>query len=324
MTAIRADGYGVIVLTPDRLLDWSGGEAVLRFDVSTFRSSSRDWIKVWISPFDEQLPVPAGEFVPDLNGPPANGVFVEMTGNGNLCPRVVRAFVVTPLACDDTRDLAERVPASATARATVEVRLSRTRVRVSMPQLVAYSVYFGIPSLRRVRLRRRAWFVSRDMVRRANATIDSLTAGFFSVGRMQRSELTRVSLPHLLRYEDRNSMAWSVEARVPFVTPRFVETALGLPVELKIRDGYTKHALRSAAHETIPDEIAWRRNKFGFEAPTTKWMEAHAPVVESELRRSRILRDLAPAGVNIRSIDSGLVWRLYNLAVWERGFGVTG
>jgi hypothetical protein len=146
MTAIRADGYGVIVLTPDRLLDWSGGEAVLRFDVSTFRSSSRDWIKVWISPFDEQLPVPAGEFVPDLNGPPANGVFVEMTGNGNLCPRVVRAFVVTPLACDDWRDLSERVPASATARATVEVRLSRTRMRVSMPQHAVVFADVALPS----------------------------------------------------------------------------------------------------------------------------------------------------------------------------------
>ena len=134
MTAIRADGYGVIVLTPDRLLDWSQGEAVLRFDVSTFRSSSRDWIKVWLSPFDAQLPVPAGAFVPDLNGPPAQALFLEMTSNGNLCPRVVRDFVITELACDDWRDLADRVPPSATARTTVELRLSRTRVRVSLPQ----------------------------------------------------------------------------------------------------------------------------------------------------------------------------------------------
>lgn len=134
MTAIRADGYGVIVLTPDRLLDWTAGEAVLRFDISTFRSSSRDWIKVWLSPFDAQLPVPAGAFVPDLNGPPAQALFVEMTSNGNLCPRLVRNFTITDLPCDAWRDLASRVSPSATARTTVEIRVSRTHVRVSLPQ----------------------------------------------------------------------------------------------------------------------------------------------------------------------------------------------
>jgi hypothetical protein len=134
MTTIRADGYGVIVLSPNRMLDWSAGEAVLRFDISTFRSSSRDWIKVWLSPFEAQLPVPAGAFVPDLNGPPAQALFVEMTPNGNLCPRVVRNFDITELPCDAWRDLADRVPSSATTRTTVEIRVSRTHVRVSMPQ----------------------------------------------------------------------------------------------------------------------------------------------------------------------------------------------
>jgi hypothetical protein len=147
MTAIRADGYGVIVLTPDRMLDWSGGEAVLRFDVSTFRSSWRDWIKVWLSPFETQLPVPAGAFVPDLNGPPAQALFLEMTSRGNLCPRVVRDFEIIELACDDWRDLSDRVPASATARTTVEVRVSPTRVRVSLPQhaIVLSDVIFPQP-----------------------------------------------------------------------------------------------------------------------------------------------------------------------------------
>ncbi len=134
MTSIRADGYGVVVLTPDRMLDWTAGEAVLRFDVSTFRSSSRDWINVWLSPYNTQLPVPAGAVVPDLNGPPEDAVFVEMTANGNLCARVVRDFLISELPCDAWRDLAERVPPSATARTTVEIRLSRTHVRVALPQ----------------------------------------------------------------------------------------------------------------------------------------------------------------------------------------------
>ena len=49
MTSIQADGYGLIVLTPNQLVDFSSGEAVVRFDMSTFRSSPRDWVSVWLS-----------------------------------------------------------------------------------------------------------------------------------------------------------------------------------------------------------------------------------------------------------------------------------
>ncbi len=134
MTAIAADGYGAIVLTPDRQLDWSAGDAIVRFDVSTFRSSKRDWIKVWVSPYDAQLPVPAGAFVPDLNGPPAQAVFVEMTADGNLCARVVRDFDITGLPCTDWPALDQRLEPSASRRTAVEVRISRTHVRVWLPE----------------------------------------------------------------------------------------------------------------------------------------------------------------------------------------------
>lgn len=134
MTAIRADGYGAIVLTPDRQLDWGSGEGVVRFDLSTFRSSARDWIKVWITPFDLQLPVPAIDHAPDLNGVPRTSLFIEMTSNGNLCPRLVRDFRITALSCDDWRALEDRLTPSATVRTSVEIRVSRTRVRVSLPE----------------------------------------------------------------------------------------------------------------------------------------------------------------------------------------------
>jgi hypothetical protein len=133
MTAINASGYGAIVLTPDRLLDWSDGEAVLRFDISTLRASTRDWVGVWISAFDQQLPVPAVDHAPDLNGPPANGLVIEQTGHGNYCPRLVRNFVSVALPCDDWQSLDTKVPPSATRRVTVEVRLSASRIRVSLP-----------------------------------------------------------------------------------------------------------------------------------------------------------------------------------------------
>lgn len=88
MTALRADGYGAVVLTPDRLLALDGGgESVVRFALSTLSRSTRDWVGVWLTPWGDQLAVPASEWAPDLNSVPANGLFVEMTSSGGLCAK---------------------------------------------------------------------------------------------------------------------------------------------------------------------------------------------------------------------------------------------
>src|SRR5262249_33551391 len=70
MTSINASGYGAIMLTPDRLVDFAGGETVVRFDLSTFCSSLRDWVDIWLSPWDDQIPIPLESWLPDLTGAP--------------------------------------------------------------------------------------------------------------------------------------------------------------------------------------------------------------------------------------------------------------
>jgi asparagine synthase (glutamine-hydrolysing) len=81
------------------------------------------------------------------------------------------------------------------------------------------------------------------------------------------------SLPMLLRYEDRNSMAHSVESRVPFLTPSIVEFVLSLPEEYIIGDdGGSKSIFREAMRGLTPDAILDRRDKLGFDTPEKKWM----------------------------------------------------
>lgn len=72
------------------------------------------------------------------------------------------------------------------------------------------------------------------------------------------------NLPGILRQVDRNSMAFSVEARVPFLDHRLVDFVMGLPSEFILRDGYTKYALREALKGVIPEPIRLRRDKIGF------------------------------------------------------------
>jgi asparagine synthase (glutamine-hydrolysing) len=85
-------------------------------------------------------------------------------------------------------------------------------------------------------------------------------------------QVTATSVPALLHYEDRNSMAFSVEARVPFLDHRIVEFALSLPSSFKIRGSWTKWVLRKAASRVVPPRIAWRRSKMGYPTPMARWL----------------------------------------------------
>lgn len=80
-------------------------------------------------------------------------------------------------------------------------------------------------------------------------------------------------LEELLRMADRNSMAHAVEVRLPFLDHQLVEFLFSLPPELKIHKGWTKWLLRRTVEDILPKEIAWRKDKLGFEPPQKQWME---------------------------------------------------
>ena len=86
-------------------------------------------------------------------------------------------------------------------------------------------------------------------------------------------EITASNLPLLLHWEDRNSMAFSIEARVPFLDYRLVEYLAGLPLDQKIRGGVTKYVLRRAIRGLVPDAVRCRMDKMGFVTPEEAWMK---------------------------------------------------
>lgn len=76
----------------------------------------------------------------------------------------------------------------------------------------------------------------------------------------------------LLHWEDRNSMAHGIEARVPFLSHHLVEFVLGLPSELKIRGAMTKVILREAMTDRLPQSVLNRTDKIAFATPEASWM----------------------------------------------------
>ncbi|HEV7331976.1 MAG TPA: asparagine synthase (glutamine-hydrolyzing) [Flavisolibacter sp.] len=80
-------------------------------------------------------------------------------------------------------------------------------------------------------------------------------------------------LEELLRMADRNSMANAVEVRLPFLQHQLVEFLFTLPPHFKIHQGWTKWLLRKAVEDKLPKEIAWRKDKVGYEPPQKAWMQ---------------------------------------------------
>ncbi len=149
-----------------------------------------------------------------------------------------------------------------------------------------------------------------------------------------RELISETSLPMLLRYEDRNSMAHSIESRVPFLTPSLVDAVLELPEDYILgADGTTKAVFRDAMRGIVPDAILDRRDKIGFATPEASWLAALRPWVEAVLtsdaaRRVRAL-DLAAVKDEWDALARGEArfdfrfWRWINVVRWAEVFDVS-
>jgi asparagine synthase (glutamine-hydrolysing) len=109
----------------------------------------------------------------------------------------------------------------------------------------------------------------------------------------QELDIEKYSVPALTHYEDRNSMAHSLEVRHPFLDHRLVEFLLNLPAEWKIHNGWTKYVLRQAMSE-LPKEIRWRLDKQGFLTPEQQWLKKDLQTV---IRSSFHKSSLSEAGI---------------------------
>ncbi len=130
------------------------------------------------------------------------------------------------------------------------------------------------------------------------------------------NDVTTFSLPQLLRYEDKNSMAFSVEARVPFLDVRVAEFAAKLPVSLKIRDGWTKSILRQATAGILPEEVRWRRDKKGFPTPEYEWWSLNTQGIRELFEHSKSI-DFIRTGAVLRAFSELLADRCGGFALWR-------
>ncbi len=137
MTSILADGYGVIYLTPNQLLDFSGGSATFQWDSSTFRTTARDFLDIWITPWDDNQQLPMDDWLPDAQGEPKNAIHLRMDGSpGNTVFKAytIRNFQQTEISGNWWTYMESKLTPDMKRRDTFEVQISRTHIKVGMPQ----------------------------------------------------------------------------------------------------------------------------------------------------------------------------------------------
>jgi asparagine synthase (glutamine-hydrolysing) len=141
------------------------------------------------------------------------------------------------------------------------------------------------------------------------------------------SNLWNISLPSLLRYEDKNSSAFSVEARIPFLDHRLVEFIFSIPYEKLIHKGWTKHVLRESLKGKIPEDIRMRKGKLAFSVPQKKWLKEKSGYLVKTFTEDFRSAKYIDSDKIIKIINSGnfndkLVYRAFALEKWMKVFSL--
>jgi asparagine synthase (glutamine-hydrolysing) len=182
---------------------------------------------------------------------------------------------------------------------------------------------------RRVRMQRAGWFHPELANHLAP---DERGDSDWSLNGVLRRSVERAPLPLYLRVEDRNSMAHSVEARLPFLDHRLVSFAFSLAANWKMRGPWNKFVLREAMRDRIPESVRSRVDKMGFPVPAKTWFSGVLydrvhELIEARETRERGIYDLKEVRRDLELHRQGRVDispKLFQLVQMEMWFSLLG
>jgi len=151
---------------------------------------------------------------------------------------------------------------------------SRARMTAAASRCISWEMYkigsyrTWAQARRQARIRQNPWF-SGDLTQHFISEDTPPSSAALSTALKQ--SVISAPLPLYLRIEDRNSMAHSVEARLPFLDYRLVSFVCGLSDEWKVRGPWNKYVLREGMKGRIPESVRSRVDKMGFPTASKKW-----------------------------------------------------
>ena len=195
---------------------------------------------------------------------------------------------------------------------------NRNNDKMSFLETMKFILGTSSPLIRKKVYRKRAFFMKNYID--DFGFLHEFASAYSDVMFLQKLEIEKTMLPELLRYEDKNSMYNSIESRLPFLDFKFVEKAVNLKSEYKIKKGWTKFILREILSGLITGDQAWRKKKNNFNAPTETWLNDIKPIMIEEIAKSEIVEIIANKELLLSKFDKiNLIikWRLFNIALWK-------
>jgi len=183
--------------------------------------------------------------------------------------------------------------------------------RLSLSNLIFYTGYFGIDWIRNARLLSEGKKVFNDKVLKCVSKRKNNIPK--NIKDYQHNEITGSQLQRLMRYDDRTSSAFGLESRPAFLDHRLVEFAYNLPLSLKIRNGWTKYILRKYLENAGLDDIAWRKHKLGYNAPTEQWLDKIIKEKNYDLMKRKLSNILLNDNFNNASIRNETRFKIFNI-----------
>ncbi len=183
--------------------------------------------------------------------------------------------------------------------------------QLSIAQTMAQLAYFSLPALRRyIKFQKIKKIYNPDLLTKMHTPEFEV---FSDLRQLQSSELREKVMCRYLRFDDRNAGALGMETRIPFLDYRLVEFAYRLPLRHKIRNGWTKYLLRRYISTHVPKTVTWRKHKFGFNSPQSKWTDSLVSVRGKHLQKIPFAKDLLSEGVQFQNVPTFMHWDVYNI-----------
>lgn len=165
------------------------------------------------------------------------------------------------------------------------------------------------------------------------AKVDESTINMYSYKNLHdvwKESLYGTQLPHLVQYDDRNGMAYSVEGRSPFLDHRIAEVVATIKPEAYLKNGLRKYILRESCRRYLPDEVYNRTDKIGFFTPLANALMADNEWVHSYIKnisfikpafRDNLTKELM--GSELSTPDALHIWRQLSVCLWMEAFQVS-
>lgn len=197
-----------------------------------------------------------------------------------------------------------------------------------------YFAYFCSPSYVKKRIAgSNKSYIRREFFNRY-VNDSSILGGLYESKNLTESILNHFEhkLEHLLKWEDRNSMHFSIESRVPFLDYRLVEQGINMPDNLKIRNGMTKYVLRECVRDIVPAQILDNTYKVGYATPEDIWFRniKFKKFIYSLLKEGKPLSEPYVVSHHFENVlnnhltgktnASSEIWRWVNLELWMRKY----